>query len=376
MKTERVVITCAVIFAVFLLLAAVGGFLAFRYFMGRFMPPFASLATPSVVTGADVLSKRVWVEESWLGSVTDIEEGEFDPSPEREIGIAGSGGAVFVDRNGHTKASVAFPDSVERVDLVDVEGDGICEFLNRGGLGWLDPSLMDHEGATVWVYDSAMGVADMAAGDLDGDGTLEFVAGLDEPGGLCLLDEGSREQWQRDGDAQQVAVVDTDGDGTLEIVHGTAAGNITIRDKQGAVVGRVNPGPDVSDFSLCRWPGKTDREYLLLADDDTIRVFDYGGKALAELDAPDCSVLGRARGTPAKLRSDEPEYLAVAVEYEMWQRAVLYVYDSTGKLAYQEVLPDPCASIAAIPLDGSGRDTLLVGGMGRVWAYEAQDGGG
>ncbi|MBV9469547.1 MAG: hypothetical protein JO316_10685 [Abitibacteriaceae bacterium] len=57
------------------------------------------------------------------------------------------------------------------------------------------------------------------------------------------------------------------------------------------------------------------------------------------------------------------------MEYEIWQRSVLYLYDPTGTLVYEEVLPEAGAAVKAVALNNASTETLLVGGVNQVWQY-------
>lgn len=98
--------------------------------------------------------------------------------------------------------------------------------------------------------------------------------------------------------------------------------------------------------------------------------FDFDGKVVAQFNAPKCGTLGHARGIPVKLKTDQPEYFAVIVEFSNWKRSILYVYNQSGALVYQEILTEPCASIAAVSIDNSNVESILVGGVGKVWQYK------
>jgi len=377
MNIKKILIGCCIALAIVFILAIIGGFFAYRYFISPFlcgqleMPK--ELDTPRVTAGSDFLLKRLFLQDSRLGTITDIVTGELDPSPESEIGIAGSKGALFVDANSNVKSSVMFNSRTEHVDIIDVDADGICEFINRGSWG-CDASLIDHNGNTIWTYGGMPSVDDMCAGDIDGDGTVEFVVGFNGGGGVHLLDKDGKKKWkQSDGNVWHVELVDTNGDGRLEIVHSNAGGYITVRDKEGEIISQLAPSPYFSHFSLCKWPTKNDREYALLSENDTIWLFDFDAKTVAQFKAPKCGTLGHARGTPVKIRSGQPEYLAVIVEFRNWQKSILYVYNPAGKLVYQEILSEACASIAAVSLDKSERETILIGGVGKVWQYKVQD---
>jgi hypothetical protein len=381
MNWKKVLIGCSISLAVLVVLAGVGGYFAFRHFT-RFLPHAlempsrlempSDLANPTVLVGSGFVSRTLFFEDSRLGTITDIKIGEFDPSPGQEIGIAGSRGAAFLDEAARAKAMVMFSGQADDVNIIDIDADGACEFFNRGSWG-VDASLIDHNGNVRWTYGGMPGVDDMDAGDVDGDGAMEFAVGFNGGGGVHLLDVHGKKKWsQPDGNVWHVELVDTDADGTLEIVHSNAGGQMTVRDLSGKVIRRARPGPYFSDFSLCRWPTSNGREYALLAEDDTIWLFDFNGQTVAQFPSPKSGTLGSAKGTPIKLKTDQPEYFAALVEFRNWDRAVLYLYDSKGTLVYQEILPETCASIAALTLDNAEVETLLIGGNGKVWKYSAQ----
>ena len=59
----------------------------------------------------------------------------------------------------------------------------------------------------------------------------------------------------------------------------------------------------------------------------------------------------------------------MVAEYSVFNRSVFYVYDSKGKLVYQEVLPETCSAIMASPNGLSGTESILICGQGRVLKY-------
>jgi hypothetical protein len=357
-----------------LLLIVLGLFTAYRLLVapglaGPTKMP-SGLKEASVVTGADFLTKDVFYTNASLGTITDIALGQLDPAPGVEIGVAGTRGAAFLDKQGNLKSAVSFASSADRITMVEVDGDHSCEFMNRGAWG-VDASLMDHRGRTLWTYGGLSGVDDMCAGDVDGDGRREFVVGFNGGDGVHLLDDRGHKKWNRpDGNVWHVETADTNGDGRPEIVHSNAGGEMTVRDSQGNVLSRAKPAAYFSDFSLCRWPTKSSRQYALSAEDDTIWLYDFRGKTAARFDAPQAGTLGNAFGVSAKLKPKDPEYLAVLVEFENWNRSIIYVYDGRGTLVYQEILPEACAAVAAIPSAEPGTETILIGGNGHILQYK------
>lgn len=378
MPWKKILIGCSVTAAIALVALVVSGYFVFRSMRKAFggspspqeMP--SSLASGAVLKGESLLSRSVFFEEQQLGDITDILVGDLKPQPGPELGVAGTRGVVFLNPSGEVLSKALFSGHFSHVDMIDLTGDGVFEFMDRGS--WSNKAaLLNSGGGIVWEYGEMPGVDDMAAGDIDGDGVLEFAVGFNGGGGVHLVESDGNRVWkEKDGNVWHVEIVDNDGDGALEVVHSNAGGFITVRDRRGKVIKRTHPRVYFSDFSLCEWPAGSQRKYPLLAEDDFIWLFDYDGSTLAGLPAPESGTLGEARGVWFKMDGGAPEYLAVVVSFKNWNRSILYVYDNLQKLVYQEVIPESCAAIGVIPPE-QGKATLLIGGLGKVWKYAPAD---
>jgi hypothetical protein len=143
----------------------------------------------------------------------------------------------------------------------------------------------------------------------------------------------------------------------------------------------------LGNFCLSKMPGRK-QPVILGVQDGSLWLIDFNGQVVARFDAPlstfyktvhqaSRSVLSgtsvyKAKGIWVKLAEDQPEYLAVITEFAGIDRSVLDVYTPTGKLVYQEVLPEDCLSIALLPPEAqSGVAEFLVGGERTVWKYRA-----
>lgn len=287
-------------------------------------------------------------------------------------------------------SAVTFDKRAGEIRFIDLDGDGVFEYMDRGGHGWQDAGLFDRAGKTIWRYGDSFGVDDMATGDLDGDGKPEFVVGFNGGGGVRLVNRSGADVWrQDDGNVWHVEMVDTDGDGTLEIVHSNAPGQITIRDRRGTIISQVSPhvpGLYLSNFSVVRWPRTHSRPSLLVPGDGKVWLLDFEGNKVVELAAPGSDRYGDIVGHSVTFTGDTAEYFAVLINYDLYDRAMLYLYrvssesgesgksEESDELVYEEILPEPSAALATEPSDQSGAEALLVGGTGKVWRYELKNG--
>jgi len=85
-----------------------------------------------------------------------------------------------------------------------------------------------------------------------------------------------------------------------------------------------------------------------------------------------------------RLKPNEPDYLATIITWDILKRSMLCIHDSSGKLVYEEVLPEICKSIQAMPAgvatiedkgttESDTAESLLIGGSGRIWKFTCED---
>jgi hypothetical protein len=335
-----------------------------------------------------------------IGSIDDLAIHESQESSSFEIVVAGGRGALIVDPAGTIKTQVQYQlESTEEkmrvlktnreryrlgdIQIIDIEGDHNVEYLGRGSID--GAAVFDSEGKRLWSYGKSTGektsIDDLAAGDLDGDGVAEFVAVWHA---VELFDRYGALKWRREAKhgGFQIEVVDTDGDGKNEIV--IANGDLVVRDSSGTVTREIKMPFYLAHFDICSLPA-SGRVGILAVEEGYVWLMGFDGKVAAKFNAPLSEFeagsrktpglesipesVYKARGTWVKLNNDQPGYLVVVTEFAAIDRSVLYVYTPSGQIAYQEVMPERCASITALPEVKGAPQGFLVGGSGTVWLY-------
>lgn len=363
------------------LLVAGVALVAFGWDFRRLLAP-RELQHPSVGIGKEFLDKSVFLTDQPLGNVTDIIR---DPIPGAALGVAGLRGAAFLKPDNAVLSRVNFARATRKnnllelplipthVQFVDLDGHGDWAFLNRGGPGAADASLIGKDGRTLWTYGGTPAVDDMTAGKLGRDDAASFVVGFAGNGGIRRLDKNAHVMWQQpDEDVSHVEIVDAQGDGIGRILHTGSGRQFTIRDANGAVMRQFGADIYCSHFSVCRWPDAKSSPKLLLARKGQVLLSDLVGKTVAEFKLPTSAKSpDEIHGTAVRLNKSEPEFLAVVVDYWLPHASVLSVLSPDQKLVYQEVIADDCCSILALPRKDSQLEDLLVGSTGTIWRYAA-----
>ena len=367
--TKKIVAGCSFTVAGVVLVIVIAGFIIFDKMKNRIFEVPKDLNQPS--KSSDYLQKSVFVEDGRIGKVTDITFGVLDPDSALTIGVAGTNGALLLDSALNKRVFIPFGEVSEHADIIKTKNS--CYFLSRRGeLFKRKTAFIDHTGKSLWMYgDEKRSVDDTAVGDLNGDGKLEFAVGFNGGDGIHLLDQSGNKVWEKpDGNVWHVEIVDANNDGNLKIVHSNSSSEIVVRNKNGDIVSKSKPAQHITHFSIVDWPDKTSKKVILLSEDKFIWLLDFDGKVIAKYDAPDCRDLGEARGAVIKLTKDQSPYLAVAVEFRHWKRTLLYVYNSTKNLVYQENIPSACASIATLQKQNSREESLLVGCDNTILKYD------
>ncbi len=334
------------------------------------------LRTARIDYGKDACSKSVLGSFPDAGSITDLRWGHFTNEAGSELAIVGNTGYVFVGAGNKLERKVRFAArTFNPVVLLQPKEGEAPVFLGRGG-SWLENvRLFDGSGALEWQYSNSWGINGSAAGNLDGDGKLEFAVGLNGGGGLRLLDAKGHELWSKVAANVWHVEIASASEGTQgRIVNSDASGAVTVRDGKGNVISQFRPAKYVSSFELAKWGDDVQPRHLLIPDQGSIVVTDLEGHPAVRLEAPAETLysLEQVVSVPVSF-SPHRRYQATLVNYPDWSRSVLYLNDEAGKAAYREILGHSCGAVGTIPVSaGSGAKLLLLGCDAEVWSYTSR----
>jgi hypothetical protein len=218
-----------------------------------------------VLGGALQLSDEL---ESGIDSPSDVEIGDLDGDGRPEIVVAGNAASVSVLVNG---GGGSFADgdltptgasgAARRIALTPLDGDGRLDLLaTDSGAATLLPLLGNGSGGFQPVGPRATGLpgatASLAAGDVNGDGAVDAVAGGDAGFALLLGDGGGGlspapgspfPTWAAGGDTvEDVVVADMNRDGQADVVTANRNGSASVL--LNADTGLMTAAPTGVDF--------------------------------------------------------------------------------------------------------------------------------
>jgi len=223
---------------------------------------------------------------------------------------------------------------VEVVGCADIDGDGDGETIagcshKSGGINW-HAYCYDHAGALVWKalnwahpptsicfadmgdgklatfigtqYNSANafgpdgkgllsvsvgyhGAAmSVAAGDMDGNGKAEMIAGS-RIGGVHCGELGSRKSWAKfmGAEVSQVALADLNGDGKLELVAGSKNFHLLVTDAEGSILWSRSVGEAIRDLVAADVDGNGTPEIIVGTEGGMVRIIDAAGNITGTL---------------------------------------------------------------------------------------------
>jgi hypothetical protein len=296
--------------------------------------------------------------EGRINSITTIKE----PQGLRIV-IGVDRGAAFVTRNYALDRLIQFENvKMGKTVPVDVEDDGEYEFMDRG-FGWAPVQLVSATGKLQWRFPkdkTGLAADQMAAGDIDGDGLLEFIVGMNASGGLYALEHDGSIKWRHEaGNVFAVEILDLNGDGHKEIVH-VDRRKIVVRKEDGTPVRSFQ---FAANFMLNPFVWNLGGEIFIVGTrGESIYVYDTFGKEQPRVHLP------KSKGYPNQVqpvRFGGKQYYASAnkIPYK-YDVGGLYIFDAQGELLYEEEFPARVGALTAVQNAQTPENEILLVGVG------------
>lgn len=253
----------------------------------------------AVLKGEDLASRAIaaFREGETIGEVeAGRTSGEIVKGLESAWMIPGQWGAVVADPKSETVFALTHRGTCVRFDgrgralgqsrLRGMHGGTLLRTarLGRdGGVGLLGFSTWgrslttyDAEGERLWSYTEGMGINEVAAGDLTGDGRDEIVIGYNGFSGIHVLDADGDLVWKfgEIANVWHVTIGDVTGDGHPEVVTTSASGDVHVFDRKGERLHVIkSPGGYATWVETARFRATDDRDTLLVEGSGLFRSY-------------------------------------------------------------------------------------------------------
>jgi len=361
---KRVLIAAGIII---ILAFPTAGYMIYRHFHGIFgdlsrakeVP--ADLQQARIVIGSSTFTKSIDFTTTGLGIITDIK-----PRSANSLLLVGHDSALTLAADNSIHDEIHFDRCFGPVTAADLgNGAFFCHSNLMSG-----PSLIAPNGATLWIYQrDSMGIGadDAVPGELGPNHMPVVAVGMNGDGGVRLLDASGKQLWrQPDGNVWHIEIAPTPNGNV--IVHSNAGGCLTIRDLDGKILFRDDPEIYLAWFSLTPWADDPQPNHLIAADKDAFYIITLDGRTAARLPASLLqSISDQAHGIPVRF-STGPAFYAALVNHGLWNRSLLYIYDSTHTAVYTEILDQDCDALQTVS-QPDGTQGLLVGCNNKLLRY-------
>ncbi len=234
---------------------------------------------PEIVLGSsnwfaycyDAAGKLIWKVRNWAHpptSITFVEmpEGKLAPF----IGTRyNSANAFTPEGKGLKSVSVGYHGAAMSVAAGDMDGNGKPELLAGSRVGGVHCDELGSKKA--WTKFMGAEVSQVAVADLTGDGKLEAIAGS-KNFHLLVMDAAWEILWATNvGEAiLDLVVADVSGDETPEIVVATEGGMVRIVDAEGNIIGTLKTGAHVTKLIAADLNGDGKVQITAACDDGFI----------------------------------------------------------------------------------------------------------
>jgi len=232
-------------------------------------------------------------------------------------------------------------------------------------------ALLSLDAEEIWTYAPPSGkcYGSMTEGDVDGDGATEFyVTGYN---GLIRLDGRGRKVWGPRGPWMwEVDVYKGDKRHAPCVVtlENSSPRKLRMWSARGDLLRQVSVHTPIMGLQVCNWPQEG---CILTKTNNSLVIIDMDGNVIIREFIAEWGPIMRVMGTPVKFHPEEPPYFAVLADFQAGtDRSLLVLFSPGREVVYKEVLRET-TGICPLKLNPPEGESLLVGGRGKIWEYQA-----
>ncbi|MCW5824210.1 MAG: hypothetical protein KIT34_15505 [Cyanobacteria bacterium TGS_CYA1] len=305
-----------------------------------------------------------------LGIVTDIK------TANGEIYVSGTKGAFRADQYNSIKTHIKFQDYPSETRIVRIFPSGDCEYLNRGS--WGDNScLFNSDGKRRWYLHNGKCI-DVNTSTAPKDKTEKhFLLAVLGGKGVTALSPSGKILWsgKEHDNLWQAEVARADDPSKSKIINTTGRGKYRIRNNRGHLIREIDSNEYAAHFSICRFPRNATEDSIIECQKGFFWIMNTNGELLLKLEAPSTTDNSKVKCVNLKLKDSQDDYLAILAfsHHYSANQSILLIYDSKGKLVFQEIIHEDCSAIEAIHSLNDENEYLLVGGKDRVIKFSLPD---
>jgi len=246
----------------------------------------------------------------------------------------------------------------------DIDGDGKSELV--AGSQDKNVYLLTSGGDLLWRYTARAAIYTVALADLEGDGQGEVIAGSDDNNIYALGSDGRLLWWYTTGSrVTEVAAQDLDGDGSQEVLAGSWDGYLYLLDGDGELRWRRALAGGATNILVFDLQSDGQGEIIVASEEGGVTAFTSGGERLWNYEVG---------GYIRKIDIYDFEGKKIVVGSS---EGVLYLLSSEGQLILRHAIGSSIPTLDIADIEGSPKIFFGSGyDDGQIYLLDGQKGWG